>query len=121
MLATYALLFALAAPVCDEKDTTVSDAKTEDGVLIHEVKSPYQAGTTKIRVLLPDNPEKGKKYPVVYLLPVEAGTENKYGDGMKEAKKLDLHNSLKAIFVAPTFSHLPWYADHPTKTDIRQE
>ena len=25
------------------------------------------------------------------------------------------------MFVAPTFSHLPWYADHPTKPEIRQE
>ncbi len=23
--------------------------------------------------------------------------------------------------MAPTFSHLPWYADHPTKAEIRQE
>ena len=23
--------------------------------------------------------------------------------------------------MAPTFSHLPWYADHPTDPDIRQE
>ena len=27
----------------------------------------------------------------------------------------------KAIFVAPTFSHLPWYADHPSDASIRQE
>ncbi len=118
MFTTLALLAFVA---CDEKEVTVSDAKAEDGVLVHDVKSPYQVGTTKIRVLLPDTLEKGKKYPVVYLLPVEAGTENRYGDGLKEAKKLDLHNSLKAVFVAPTFSHLPWYADHPTKADVRQE
>ena len=111
----------LAFAACDDKDVTVSDAKTEDGFLVHEVKSPYQAGTTRIRVLLPDAPEKGKTYPVVYVLPVEAGTESRYGDGLKEVKKLDLHNALKAVFVAPTFSHLPWYADHPTKTDVRQE
>ena len=128
----------LAFAACDDKDVTVSDAKTEDGFLVHEVKSPYQAGTTRIRVLLPDalgaamkpgfagdrprgTNEKGKKYPVVYVLPVEAGTESRYGDGLKEVKKLDLHNALKAVFVAPTFSHLPWYADHPTKTDVRQE
>ena len=111
----------LAFAACDDKDVTVSDAKTEDGFLVHEVKSPYQAGTTRIRVLMPDAPEKGKTYPVVYVLPVEAGTESRYGDGLKEVKKLDLHNSLKAVFVAPTFSHLPWYADHPTKTDVRQE
>jgi S-formylglutathione hydrolase FrmB len=118
MLATLCALLALGA---GEKDVSVSDAKTEDGVLVHEVRSPYQAGPTKIRILLPDTLEKGKKYPVVYVLPVEAGTENRYGDGLKEVKKLDLHNSLKATFVSPTFSHLPWYADHPTKLDVRQE
>jgi len=36
-------------------------------------------------------------------------------DGLKEVKKLDLHNKFGVVFVAPTFSHLPWYADHPTK------
>lgn len=111
----------LVVAAADAKAVSVSDAKTEDGVLVHDVQSPYQAGTTKIRVLLPDTVEKGKKFPVVYLLPVEAGSESRYGDGMKEVKKLDLHNSLRVIFVAPTFSHLPWYADHPTKPDIRQE
>ncbi len=119
MLATLSLLLAFAA--CDDKDVSISEARAEDGFLVHEVKSPYQAGATKIRVLLPGTLEKGKKYPVVYVLPVEAGTENRYGDGLKEVKKLDLHNTYKAIFVAPTFSHLPWYADHPTKPDIRQE
>jgi S-formylglutathione hydrolase FrmB len=118
VLATLSLLLAFAA---NDKDVSVSEAKAEDGVLIHEVKSPYQAGTTKIRVLLPGVLEKGKQYPVVYVLPVEAGSEGRYGDGLKEVKKLDLHNTLKAVFVAPTFSHLPWYADHPTKPDIRQE
>jgi hypothetical protein len=58
---------------------------------------------------------------VVYVLPVEAGTESRYGDGLKEVKKLDLHYTLGAVFVARTFSHLPWYADHPTKPEIRQE
>ncbi len=40
---------------------------------------------------------------------------------MKEVKKLDLHNKIGVIFVVPTFSHLPWYADHPTKPEVRQE
>lgn len=55
------------------------------------------------------------------MLPVEARTERRYGDGLREVKKHDLHNKLQAVFVAPTFSHLPWYADHPTKAEIRQE
>ncbi len=113
MLATLSVLLALGAPE--------SGPGAEPGINGHYVKSPYQDGTTRIRVLLPDTLEKGKKYPVVYVLPVEAELESKYGDGLKEVKKLDLHNGLKAIFVAPTFSHLPWYADHPTKADVRQE
>jgi enterochelin esterase-like enzyme len=76
---------------------------------------------TQIRVLLPDKLEKGNRYPVVYVLPVEPGTQNRFGDGLLEVKKHDLHNKLGAVFVAPTFSHLPWYADHPTKPESRQE
>jgi hypothetical protein len=118
-----ALCFAAALVAQPANDApTVSDAKKDaDGFLVHEVKSPYQAATTLVRVLLPEKLEKGKSYPCVYVLPVEAGTENRYGDGLKEIKKLNLHNTLNAVFVAPTFSHLPWYADHPTKKDVRQE
>ena len=101
---------------------TVSAAKLDDnGFLVHEVRSPYQAKTTQVRVLQPDPLKKGKKYPVVYVLPVEARNENRYGDGLKEIQKHSLHNQLEAVFVAPTFSHLPWYADHPTQPEIRQE
>jgi S-formylglutathione hydrolase FrmB len=113
----------LAFPTVRADETvTISEAKKDDsGLLVHEARSPYQAKTTQIRVLRPDKLEKGKKYPVVYVLPVEAGTERRYGDGLKEVQKLDLHNKLSAVFVAPTFSHLPWYADHPTKPEVRQE
>jgi S-formylglutathione hydrolase FrmB len=105
-----------------DKAVAISEAKKdENGFLVHEVRSPYQARATQIRVLLPDKMEKGKQYPVVYVLPVEAGNESRYGDGLKEVQKLDLHNKLNAIFVAPTFTHLPWYADHPIKPEVRQE
>lgn len=100
----------------------ISEAtKDAAGFAVHTVRSPYQSGTTKIRVLLPDKLEKGDRLSTVYLLPVEAKDESRYGDGLKEAQKLDLPNKLKAIVVAPTFSHLPWYADHPTDLEIRQE
>jgi enterochelin esterase-like enzyme len=110
----------LAAPPAD-RDGSVGPATRDDGLLVHEARSPYQGKPTRIRVLLPDAVEKGKAYPTVYVLPVEAGTESRYGDGLKEVQKFDLHNTLSAVFVAPTFSHLPWYADHPTKSEIRQE
>jgi S-formylglutathione hydrolase FrmB len=63
----------------------------------------------------------GKRYPVVYLLPVEAGRGNRFGDGLLEAKKLGLADKFQVIFVAPTFAHLPWYADHPSRSDLQQE
>lgn len=117
----FALVFLPVATRADDAVTITAAKPDADGFLVHEVRSPYQAKTTRIRVLLPDKPVKGKKYPVVYVLPVEAGTESRYGDGLKEVQTLDLYNKLGLVFAAPTFSHLPWYADHPTKPEIRQE
>ncbi|MSQ94804.1 MAG: hypothetical protein EXR98_09650 [Gemmataceae bacterium] len=91
------------------------------GFRIHCVMSEYQGGPTEIRVLLPDRMEKGKRYPVMYVLPVEAKDGKQYGNGLVEIKKLDLHNKFGVICVEATFSHLPWYADHPTDAKIRQE
>lgn len=119
---SFALALLAASVVSADEAVTIMDARKDDsGFLIHEVCSQYQSKATLIRVLMPEKPEKGKQYPVVYVLPVEAGTENKYGDGLKEVQKLDLHNKRGVIFVAPTFSQLPWYADHPTKPELRQE
>jgi len=95
--------------------------KDENGFLSHVVECEFQKGQTQIKVLLPDRLEKDRRYPVVYVLPVEAGTESKFGNGLLEVKKLDLHNKHGLIFVLPTFAHLPWYADHPTDPAIRQE
>lgn len=121
-----ALLLALASspPMVHLADlpATVSEAKRDEhGILVHAVKSPYEAGETQVRVLLPDTLTEGTRYPVVYVLPVEARNESRYGDGLLEVKRHGLHNNFRAIFVAPTFSHLPWYADHPTDPEIRQE
>jgi S-formylglutathione hydrolase FrmB len=117
------LMLALLAIAGSCDDTVrIAEAGTDDhGFRVHEVRSPYQAGTTRIRVLLPDKLERGRRYPVVFVLPVEAGTEHRYGDGLHEVRKHGLHNRLGAVFVAPTFAHLPWYADHPSKSEIRPE
>lgn len=85
------------------------------------MRSEYQREVTEIRVLLPDRLGEGRKHPVIYVLPVERGRESRYGDGLAEIKKLDLHNQSGTIFVAPTFSDLPWYGDHPTDPKVRQE
>jgi hypothetical protein len=101
--------------------SVVSEARRDErGFLVHTVLSPFQTNPTKLRVLLPTEP-KDIRSPVVYLLPVEARDGHRYGDGLLEVKKHDLHERFGAIFVAPEFSHLPWYADHPSDPEIRQE
>lgn len=117
-----ALLCLFPSAIAADDPAVVAPAKrNNDGILIHEVQSGYQHGTTEIKVLLPDQLKSQHKYAVIYVLPVEANNENRYGDGLSEIKRHDLHNHLGVIFVAPTFSHLPWYADHPTDPTIRQE
>jgi hypothetical protein len=106
----------------DEAPATVSPAQRgPDAVLVHTVRCEYQSGETKISVLLPDRMQRGRRYPVVYVLPVEAGEGSQFGVGLDVVRRHDLHNKHTAIFVAPTFSDLPWYADHPTSPAVRQE
>ena len=116
----HALLVAtlLAA---DEPAVISTAVRDPFGVLVHTVRSPYQAGETQIKVLRPASFRFASKYRVVYLLPVEAQGDIRYGEGMLEAVAQDLQNKHQAIFVAPTFSHLPWYCDHPSDPAIRQE
>jgi enterochelin esterase-like enzyme len=91
------------------------------GVMVHSVRSPYQAGVTDITVSIPDDTDRRKRYPVVYVLPVEKRNENVYGDAMAHIAAQRLYLRHRAIFVMPTFSHLPWYADHPRDRRLRQE
>ena len=123
--ATFVISFGAMARASDTPTTRparFSEAgKDAQGFLVHTVQSPHQAGETKLRVLLPEAIEKARRYPVVYVLPVEKLDGRRYGDGLAEVRKLGLHNRHGLICVYPTFSHLPWYADHPTDRTIRQE
>jgi hypothetical protein len=92
-----------------------------NGFVVHVVESEFQHLPVEIRVLAPSRPEPGKKYPVIYVLPVEPLGETRWGDAGAEVKKLDLADRRGVIFVYPTFSRLPWYADHPTDPRQRHE
>ncbi|MEZ6073370.1 MAG: alpha/beta hydrolase-fold protein [Pirellulales bacterium] len=89
------------------------------GVHVHRVESTYQSGPTLIRVLLPC--KQKTRLAVLYVLPVEPGTESRYGDALEEVLDHDLHNRYGLVCVLPTFSDLPWYADHASDPAIRQE
>ena len=115
------LLTQLSCPAEDKDQIEISAPVDDGGFQLHTVRSPYQAGTTKIRVLLPDAFDKSQRYRVLYVLPVEALDGRRWGNGLQTIRKAGLHNRHKLICVAPTFSHLPWYADHPNNPRIRQE
>lgn len=85
------------------------------------LESPRQAGPTRIRVLRPEGQRAGERLRVVYVLPVEAGGGNRYGDGLGEIVRRRLHDKHRVLCVAPEFHDLPWYADHPTDPRIAQE
>ena len=115
------LLTQLRCPAEDKNRIEISAPVDDGGFQLHTVRSPYQAGTTKIRVLLPDAFDKSQRYRALYVLPVEALDGQRWGNGLKTIRKAGLHNRHKLVCVAPTFSHLPWYADHPSDPMIRQE
>lgn len=91
-----------------------------DRTLTHTLSTPYQASETAIHVLQPDDPDHSTNR-VMYVLPVEPHDGEQCGDALAEIRKLDLHNRHQLICVKPTFSHPPWYADHPTDPHILQE
>ncbi|MDP7019537.1 MAG: alpha/beta hydrolase-fold protein [Pirellulaceae bacterium] len=112
-----ALPLVAAVAAADQVEITPAVVRA-DGVRVHEVRSEFQAGVTQIRVL---SPPGAKPAPVIYLLPVEARSTTRWGDAIAEILARGLHERFRAVYVAPTFSHLPWYADHPEDEAIRQE
>lgn len=93
----------------------------EDGFLLHRLESPYQAKETSLRILLPDSIESGKRYRVLYVLPVHEDGLRSHGDGLIEMKRLNVHNEHQLICVAPAFTTKPWYADHDRNPEKRDE
>ena len=116
------LICGLVAEAARAAEVVISSAApATNGFVVHTVQSEFQAGLTKIYVRVPNKIAPGARLPVLYLLPVEAKDEQRWGDPLAEAAKLDLANKLNVICVYPTFSHLPWYCDHATDPGIRQE
>ncbi len=109
LLAHVAVLFLAA---------TGAPSATEE---VHSLRSPRQTGETAVRIFLPDNSDSPAPPRLLLVLPVEAGTENRWGDPAAEVRRIDLANRYNLVVAIPTFSALPWYADHPTDKRLRQE
>ncbi len=93
----------------------------ETGFMECKLTTEYQAGPALVQVLLPDRFDASKKYPVLYILPVE-GIGSNFGHGLVEAKKADVANRFGVICVYPIFNKAsPWYGNHATEPTLRQE
>jgi hypothetical protein len=93
---------------------------------VHELNSERQSGVTRVRVILPDSLRFAEgtdrqMFRTLYVLPVEAGAETRWGNSVEEVLKWDLQNRHQLICVFPEFSDLPWYADHPDNSRLQQE
>jgi S-formylglutathione hydrolase FrmB len=107
-------------------DTTSTRTADPAGFIVHRLRSPYQNDTTELKVLLPDSlgqqtAPSNSQHSILFVLPVEQQQQTRWGDGLAEVKKLDLHNRLQLVCIEPGFAGLPWYADHPSDSGIRQE
>jgi hypothetical protein len=111
----------MAAVAADPANPGVSSVDDSLRIETLKLESPRQAGSTRIRVLRPEGVKAGEQLRVVYVLPVEAGGGQRYGDGLTEIHRKRLHEKHHVLCAAPEFHDLPWYADHPTDPRLAQE
>lgn len=88
-----------------------------DALRVYVEESPYQRGPQEIRVLVPDSYDPQKKYRVVYVLAVGAGSSS----AVRVFRKADLQNRFDVILAEMSFESTPWFGDHPTDQKMRQE
>lgn len=84
---------------------------------IDTIDSPRQTTANFLRIARPAGPSDR----TVLILPVTANISGEWGDGFYEALRLDWVKRYNLTIAAPSFSQLPWYADHPTHPKLAQE
>jgi len=116
----FPLLASLPMPTNSSVDATPG-LNPKTGFMEFQLATEYQAGPALVQVLLPDHPVPSKKYPVLYILPVE-GIQSAFGHGLVEAQKADIANKYGVICVYPLFNKAaPWYGNHATEQTLHQE
>jgi S-formylglutathione hydrolase FrmB len=93
-----------------------------DGIAAYRVVSPQDgSGSQILRVLKPTDPAPGVPHNFLYVLPVETGTGDSYGDGIETLAALDAQDKYNLTIVEPSFPVEPWYADNPTNHHLQYE
>jgi hypothetical protein len=101
--------------------TVNANRDREKGVEFFHVDSPCLGGTNKVEVLVPDTFDRGKRYRVLYVLPVNAGIGGRWGDCLQVVREAGLHNRHDLICVTMGFDTVPWYGSHASDPLIRHD
>ena len=93
-----------------------------NGVATYQVTSADNGpGPQSLRVLAPTNPAPGVPHNFLYVLPVEAGLGDVFGDGLETLRALDAQDQYNLTIIEPSFGIDPWYADNPTDPNVQYE
>lgn len=99
----------------------VAEEVDANGIRFHRLESLFQGSETTVRVLLPDDYNANDRYRVLYVLPVVSKDDRRFGDGLLEVQKHNLHNTHRLICVAPEFTEMSWFANHASDPALRDE
>jgi hypothetical protein len=92
------------------------------GVRSYQVFSPDNGPAIQVmRVLAPTHPAPGVPHNFLYVLPVQPGLSNGFGDGLNTLQRLDAQDRYNLTIIEPTFAIDPWYADNPKNPNVRYE
>lgn len=124
-LAAMAALPSAAQPAPTPSPRVEVSARDANGVVSYRVTSEFLgAAPSIVRILAPDKPAADMPHRFLYILPVDVGVTGRtsgYSDGLEELRILAAHNRYNLTLVAPSFNQPPWYGDHESAQDRRQE
>jgi hypothetical protein len=78
-------------------------------------------GSQVLRVLQPTHPAAGVAHNFLFVLPVEPGLGNQFGDGLATLQALDAEDTYNLTIVEPSFYNDPWYANNSTDPNLQYE
>ena len=103
-MASLVLLLALVLTALGQKS---------ERVITHKIRSEHLGKVeTSIHVLLPSNLEEGRRYQVLYILPVVDGDAN-WGQPFKVAMQENFADRYGVICVMATYPRGTLYCNHP--------
>jgi hypothetical protein len=108
---------------CTTETFAPSYASTDsNGIKTYNFVSPLDGpGSQEVRVLQPTDPAPGVAHNFLYVLPVEAGLGNVFGDGIETMAAMSAQNQYNLTIIEPTFALDPWYANSSTDASYQYE